>query len=104
MTYEEFWPRYLREHRRAATRRIHVLGTGAGLFLLAGAVLNRDWRLAVAALAIGYGAAWLSHALIERNTPQTFRHPVWSLASDVRMSWLYVTGGLRRELDRHGIH
>lgn len=103
MTYAEFWPRYLRQHRQPATRRIHVLGTTLGLVLLAAAVLAADWRFAVAALAVGYGAAWLSHAFIERNRPETFSHPLWSLGSDLRMTWLFLTGRLDRELDRHGL-
>ncbi len=103
MTFDEFWPRYLRQHSRVATRRVHVVGTILGLTLLAAAVLIGDWRLAVAALVVGYGAAWISHAFIERNRPETFSHPVWSLLGDLRMSWLAVTGGLARELERHGI-
>lgn len=103
MTYAEFWPRYLRQHRHPATRRIHVVGTGAGLLLLAAAVATLHWWLAVAGLVVGYGAAWLSHAFVERNRPETFSHPLWSLASDFRMAWLYVTGGLDRELERHAI-
>jgi len=103
MTFDEFWPRYLRQHSRPATRRTHVLGTTVGVFLLVGAVLNGDWRLAVAALVVGYGAAWLSHAFIERNRPETFSHPLWSLLGDLRMTWLFLTGALDRELDRYGI-
>ena len=103
MTFDEFWPRYLRQHSRPATRRVHVLGTTVGVLLLVGAVLNQDWRLAVAALVVGYGAAWLSHAFIERNRPETFSHPLWSLLGDFRMTWLFLTGALDRELDRLGI-
>lgn len=103
MTYEEFWPRYLRQHSRPATRRLHVLGTSLALLLLAGALLNGAWWLALAALVVGYGAAWLSHAFVERNRPETFSRPLWSLLSDLRMTWLYLTGGLRAELRKHGI-
>ncbi|MEQ9134854.1 MAG: DUF962 domain-containing protein [Thalassobaculum sp.] len=103
MTYAEFWPRYLRQHSRPATRRVHVLGTLLGVLLLVGAIVYADWRLAAAALVVGYGAAWLSHVFVERNRPETFSHPLWSLASDLRMTWLALTGGLRAELDRHGI-
>lgn len=103
MSYQEFWPRYLRQHSRAATRRVHVLGTSAGIVLLLGAILNLDWRLAVTGVVVGYAGAWLSHAFIERNRPETFSHPLWSLFSDLRMTWLYLSGGLRRELERHGV-
>lgn len=103
MRYEEFWPRYLRQHSRAATRRVHVLGTTAGLLLLLGGIANLDWRLAAAGVLVGYGGAWLSHAFIERNRPETFSHPLWSLFSDLRMTWLYLSGGLRREMARHDL-
>ena len=103
MTYAEFWPRYLRQHRRIATQRVHALGTCLGLGLLLAALMTLDWRFAVAALVLGYGTAWASHAFIERNRPATFSHPLWSLASDLRMTALLLSGRMLRELERHGI-
>ncbi|EDP63309.1 hypothetical protein BAL199_28345 [alpha proteobacterium BAL199] len=103
MTYDEFWPRYLRQHRHATTRRVHVIGTTVGAALLLAAVVTLDWRLLVAALVVGYGGAWLSHALVEKNRPETFSYPFWSLANDLRMTWLYLNGRLQVELERHGI-
>ena len=102
-SYQEFWPIYLREHSRPATRGLHYLGTGLGLALLAAAVVTADWRLLPAALVSGYAFAWLGHALIERNRPATFSHPLWSFVSDFRMFGLWASGRLGRELARHGL-
>lgn len=102
-TYAEFWPQYLREHANARTRRMHVAGTviGVALFLV-GIVTNR-WWLVLAGLVSGYLFAWVSHMAIERNRPATFTHPLWSLGSDLRMAWLWLTGRLEPELRRAGV-
>jgi len=101
--FEAFWPFYLREHARPGTRAVHIGGTWAGLaVLLYGLVLGPLWLL-LAALVIGYGAAWFSHALIERNRPATFTHPLWSLRADLRLAWLAATGRLPAELRRQGL-
>lgn len=102
-TYEQFWPFYLGEHRRRATRTLHFAGTGLGLALCAAAVVSGDWRLLLGGLVAGYGLAWLGHFLVERNRPATFRYPLWSLYSDFRMLALALTGRLAGELKKHGI-
>ena len=98
MTYPEFWHRYLRAHARPETRALHYAGSVLALACLSLAAARRDWRFLLAAPAVGYGFAWTAHFGIEGNRPETFGHPVWSLASDVRMLGLAVTGRLRRHL------
>ena len=101
--YAEFWPIYLREHRRPQTRWVHYAGTSAGLACLAAAVILRQpWWLLVGLVA-SYGAAWISHALIERNKPASWQYAAWSFVSDFRMLALAVTGRLGGELRRHGV-
>ena len=102
-SFAAFWPHYLREHARPATRAVHVAGTGAGILLLLGAILAGPWWLALLAPVAGYGAAWGSHLLIERNRPATFTYPAWSLRGDLRLFGLAVTGRLGSELRRNGL-
>lgn len=97
LTYDAFWHRYLRAHSRHSTRLVHYAGTALALAaLLAGLLV--DWRWLIAAPVVGYGFAWGAHLLLEGNRPETFGHPTWSLASDARMAWLALTGGLRPHL------
>ena len=102
-TYAEFWPHYLREHRRRATRAMHYIGTGLGVACVIGALASQIWWLLAVALVVGYGPAWLAHAAIERNWPATFSYPVWSLISDFRMAALWLTGRLAVELRNAGV-
>lgn len=102
MTYAEFWHRYLRAHSRGSTRAVHYAGTALALAALTAGV-TLDWRWLVAAPLVGYGFAWTAHLLLEGNKPETFGHPVWSLASDARMAFLACTGQLRTHLAQAGM-
>ncbi len=103
VSYKDFWPVYLAQHSRPGTRGLHYAGTLCGLVLLVGALVVWDWRLLVLAPLAGYGPAWLGHLLVERNRPASFRHPIWSLVSDLRMLGLWLTGRLAAELAHHEI-
>ena len=102
-SFDEFWPHYLREHARPATRAVHVAGTWAAAGVLALGLLAGPWWLVLLAPVVGYGCAWVSHLTIERNRPATFTYPAWSLRGDLRLAWLAARGGLGAELRRHGV-
>jgi len=101
--FESFWPYYLREHAKPATRHWHYVGSTLAVLVLLGAVLTQNWWALLAVPLAGYFFAWVSHAFVERNTPATFTYPLWSLIGDFRMYALFLTGRLDPELVRAGI-
>ena len=100
-TYREFWPYYVGEHRLASTRRLHFIGTALVIAMpvLALVTWSGWWLLAMPFL--GYGFAWVGHFFVERNSPATFRFPVWSLISDFRMFALMCLGRMNDEVARY---
>jgi hypothetical protein len=102
-TFAEFWPFYLREHSRPATRKLHFAGTTLSLVLLIAAVALRNGWLVLAALVCGYAFAWVGHFFVEHNRPATFKYPLWSFAADWKMWALAFRGRLASELQRAGV-
>jgi hypothetical protein len=102
-SFADFWLFYLREHARPGTRALHFAGTSLVILFAAAAVASGDWRLILAVPVAGYGFAWASHAFVEHNRPATFSYPLWSLAADFRMFFLWLSGGLAGQLRAAGV-
>lgn len=98
-TFAEFWPFYLREHSKPATRALHYVGTSLVVAIAGYAVLMGQWLWLIAMPLAGYFFAWLAHFSVEKNKPATFTYPLWSLIADFKMWWLWLTGGLATELE-----
>ncbi len=102
-SYDVFWLDYLKDHSKPATRAMHYFGTGLAIMFLVKAVIELDPWFVLVAIVSGYLYAWLGHWLIQKNQPKTFSYPLWSLASDFRMFFLFLTQRLDRELQRAGV-
>ena len=94
-SFQAFYPFYISQHANRTCRRIHVVGTGLVIAAFAAFVATRNpgWLLAMP--VIGYGFAWLGHALFEKNRPATFKYPLWSLRGDFRLFFETVSGKRR---------
>jgi hypothetical protein len=84
-SYQEFFPFYVGQHSRPATRRLHFAGTHLGALAASAALIARRPVGVLAFPVIAYGLAWYSHFAIEKNRPATFGHPLWSLRGDLQM-------------------
>ena len=102
-SFADFWPYYLREHSRPATRALHYIGTSLVVALAIYALLAGKWLLLLAIPIAGYFFAWIGHFGIEKNRPATFTYPLWSLGADFKMWWLWLTGRLGPELHKAGV-
>ncbi|MCS6912025.1 MAG: DUF962 domain-containing protein [Myxococcales bacterium] len=97
--FAAFWPFYVAQHLDPTCRALHCAGTGLALLLIGCGLLgSRRWLLL--APVAGYGLSWAGHVLFERNRPAAFRHPLLSLAADLRMFVLTLSGRMGPHLDR----
>jgi hypothetical protein len=91
-SYEEFWPWYVAMHSRRATRWLHLIGTTSGAIIAIVGLVTSRWFLLPALPMLGYGFAWPSHWLVERNNPASFGHPAWSFRGDLSMIGRMLAG------------
>jgi hypothetical protein len=83
--FEDFFPWYVGQHSKRATRWVHFAGTHLGAVTAAAGIVTRRPALIAGLPLISYSFAWFSHFVIEKNNPASFGHPLWSLRGDVRM-------------------
>lgn len=91
-TFEEFYPFYLGEHASRTSRRLHVVGTTLTVAQLLLVFLTGNPWLLLSGLVTGYALAWVGHYFFERNTPATFKYPLFSLRGDFAMARDVFTG------------
>lgn len=94
-SFSEFYPAYLAEHSRPATRRLHFAGLLLAIVVIVTVAATGRWVWLLAAPVVGYGLSWVGHFVFEKNRPATFRHPLYSLMGDLVMFKDMLTGRLR---------
>ena len=99
-SFSEFWPFYVSEHSKPATRLLHLVGTTAGIALLVYLIATGRWWLFFLGFVPGYGFAWLAHFIVEKNKPATFKYPLWSFMADYKMIALMLSGRMNSEVER----
>ena len=107
-SFAEFWPYYLNEHSKPATRALHAVGSFAAIGLLIALIAIGKWWLFPLAFLPGYAFAWIGHFFIEKNRPAAFKNPLWSFRGDMKMWRMIVRGTLDAEIERltksNGVH
>jgi hypothetical protein len=91
-SFHEFYPYYLQQHANRSSRRLHIAGTLLALAAAAAAAASARWRWLLLAPLAGYLPAWLGHWLFERNSPATFRYPLYSLRGDFTLLLEVLSG------------
>ncbi|SNV37882.1 Predicted membrane protein [Chryseobacterium taklimakanense] len=94
-SFPQFYQFYLTEHSKMWTRIFHFVGTFLVFWVLGFVIYSGKERFLWYLPIVGYGFAWFSHAVFEKNTPATFKYPLWSLLSDFRMFFELLTGKIK---------
>ncbi len=91
-SFKEFYPFYLEEHQDPTSRLLHFIGTSLVFVFLVLAIYSRNWWWMAAIPLGGYGFAWVGHYFFEKNTPATFKYPLYSLGSDFKLYFQILMG------------
>ena len=90
--YQEFYRFYLSEHNKRWTKIFHFIGILLVLTVIFYVVKSGKERFLWYCPIFGYGFAWFSHVVFEKNRPATFLYPFWSLISDFRLFFELLIG------------
>ncbi len=91
-SFKEFYPFYLEEHQDPTSRLLHFIGTSLVFVFLVLAIYSSNWWWLIAIPLGGYGFAWVGHYFFEKNTPATFKYPLYSLGSDFKLFFQILMG------------
>jgi hypothetical protein len=100
LTFEAFWPHYVRLHTRPETHALHALATLSCLSLLGAAVLFRQPLFALAAPLTDFAIAQASHRLFEKNRTTPWKNQLWHTRAELRMLGLVLSRRMAREVAR----
>jgi hypothetical protein len=92
--FRQYYQFYLTQHQNKNCRRLHLFGMVVALGLIAWLATTSWWWLACLAPLAIYPFAWIGHFYFERNTPATFRNPLFAALSDFVMTWDILRGRL----------
>jgi hypothetical protein len=98
--FDEFWPDYVRAHSKKLNRTLHVIGMSLALACVVAAVKQKKPWLLLGAPLFGYGFAWAGHFFVEKNSPATFSHPLYSLKGSALIFWKTINGTMDAEVER----
>ena len=90
--FEEFYPYYLKEHRKLGTRVLHFIGTSLFFLFVGITIYERDYIFILPTIVTPYAFAWVGHFFIEKNKPATFQYPGMSLRGDFKLYFQILTG------------
>ena len=94
-SFSDFYKFYLSEHSKAGTKLFHFIGTALVILSLLLYIYSYDPLYLYLAPITGYSFAWFSHFFIEKNTPATFKHPIYSIKADFVMFFDILTGKIK---------
>ena len=100
-TFEDFWPHYVRLHRRPQTQWAHVAATVSSMALWAAAIRKRSLLLAAMAPLADYAIAQMSHRFFEKNGTTPYKNFAWHTRAELRMFRLVLTSKMAAEVARH---
>jgi len=98
--FDAFWLEYVREHSHPLNRKLHMIGMSLALACLVAGLFKRRLSLLLLVPVFGYGFAWCGHFFVEKNTPKSFSHPLYSLRASALLYWKTLCGEMEAEIDR----
>lgn len=92
--HKEFHLYYLTKHTNQWCKRLHLIGTVVGVVGAAVGAVRMDPIMTAGSVVVGTLTAWAGDYGLQKQTPTTFKNPLWSVWSNFEIVKAMLKGDM----------
>lgn len=97
LTFDEYWPAFVRAHESSVVRRVHFVATSAAVGCAVAGVFGRRLTLVLAAPAVALLPTWVARRLSGNASAPLPGHAVFRVVASLKMWAMTLAGTMVEE-------
>lgn len=97
LTFDEYWPAFVRAHESTVVRRVHFVATSAGIGCAVAGVFGRRLSFLLAAPAVALVPTWMARRFSGEGAAPLPNHAVFRIVASLKMWAMTLAGTMAEE-------